>query len=210
MKILLFSDVHGNLPALEKVIQSEIVDGYINLGDVVNYGPWSNECVDYINNLENCINIEGNHERYFKAQKCNVKHPIVNVFFEESFKGFNKQDLILNYKKEIHFQGFKCVHTIESKYIFWDTEITLEENSIIGHSHQQFLREENGFKLINPGSIGQNRKYINLSNYIIWDTEKKKFDLKFMQYDIEILLQEMKNRNYPQQCIDYYNSKERY
>ena len=43
MRYLVFSDVHGNLPALEKVLNKENkVQGYINLGDVVNYGPWGN------------------------------------------------------------------------------------------------------------------------------------------------------------------------
>lgn len=207
---MIFSDVHGNLPALEKVINSESVDGYINLGDVVNYAPWSNECVEYIANLKNCINIEGNHERYFKAEKCNVRLPIVNSFFIESFKGFNKQGLIARYKDEIEFKNFRCVHTIESKYVFFDTEVELKENTMIGHSHQQFKREINGFTLINPGSIGQNRKYINLANYIIWETDTNAFELKFQKYNIDLVISEMRNRNYPIECINYYNDKERF
>lgn len=210
MKVLIFSDVHGNLPALEKVLKSESVDAYINLGDVVNYGPWSNECVEYINGLDNCINMEGNHERYFKAKACNVKHPIVNVFFQESFKGFTKQEIIAEYKNEANFENFRCVHTIESKYVFIDTEVSLTENTMIGHSHQQYLRKENEFTLLNPGSIGQNRKYINLTNYVIWDTVKNDFELKFQKYNVDLLLSEMKVRNYPIECINYYNDKARF
>lgn len=207
---MIFSDVHGNLPALEKVINSESVDGYINLGDVVNYAPWSNECVEYIDNLKNCINIEGNHERYFKAEKCNVKLPIVNAFFIESFKGFDNQKIIAEYKDELHFKNFRCVHTIESKYVFFDTEVGLKENTMIGHSHQQYIREVNGFTLINPGSIGQNRKYINIANYIIWETDINKFELKSLKYNIDLVISEMRNRNYPLECINYYNDKERF
>ena len=88
MRYLVLSDVHGNLPALEKVLQQEKseVDTYINLGDVVNYAPWSNECVELIADLKPCVNIQGNHEVYFLEGKCQVKHPLVPKFFEKSFE----------------------------------------------------------------------------------------------------------------------------
>ena len=64
-------------------------------------------------------------------------------------------------------------HNLKDKaYIFIDTNVKVQENSIIGHSHRQYFRKINDKLLINPGSVGQNRKFINLSNYIIWDIEK--------------------------------------
>ena len=52
MKIGIFSDIHGNLIALEKVLKDEKdLEEYIILGDVVNYGPWSNECVQILETL---------------------------------------------------------------------------------------------------------------------------------------------------------------
>ena len=66
MKVLVLSDVHGNLPSLEHVLKSEkSFDLLISLGDVVNYGPWSNECVDLLDTLENKILLKGNHEDAF-------------------------------------------------------------------------------------------------------------------------------------------------
>ena len=73
MKIAFFSDIHGNLPALEIAVKkSGKVDGYYILGDVVNYGPWSNECVQMLETLPNCIKILGNHEDYFINDILNV------------------------------------------------------------------------------------------------------------------------------------------
>ena len=44
MRTAIFSDIHGNLPALEIAIKNtKNIDRYIVLGDVVNYGPWSNK-----------------------------------------------------------------------------------------------------------------------------------------------------------------------
>ena len=66
LKIALLSDIHGNLPALEIAVKkSGDVDGYVVLGDVVNYGPWSNECVQMLETLPYCTKIRGNHEDYY-------------------------------------------------------------------------------------------------------------------------------------------------
>ncbi len=46
-----FSDVHGNLPALEAVlgdVQTRGVAGPLCLGDLVGYGPWPNEVAEVI------------------------------------------------------------------------------------------------------------------------------------------------------------------
>ncbi len=61
----LFSDVHANLPALERVLQKakELdVDGYIFLGDAVGYGPFPKECIERIANLPNLMAVRGNHD----------------------------------------------------------------------------------------------------------------------------------------------------
>lgn len=210
MKVLIFSDIHGNLPALENVLNKEEsnVDGYINLGDVVNYGPWSNECVERVSELKNCHHILGNHEEYFINQYCDVKNLLVLDFFNKCVKNFKHIEIIRSYNKSLTINEFKAIHTLGVKdYVFHDSDIELRENMLIGHSHQQFLRQIDGFTIVNPGSIGQNRKYINISNYVIWDLGKNTFELKELKFDLNIILNEMKAQNYPIECIEYYRSK---
>ena len=208
MLCLIFSDVHGNLPALEQVIKKEKdVEQYINLGDVVNYGPWSNECVELINSL-NCLNLIGNHEEYFINGRCDVKNDIVQAFFIKNYSSFEKLKLIRKYKSEILFNDFLLTHNLSNKgYIFKDTNVTLKMNTIIGHSHQQYQRFENKFNLINPGSIGQNRQDISYSNYIIWDTDKNKFFDKKIFLDPMNLINELIEREFPEICVNYYKNK---
>ena len=72
MMLAIISDIHGNLPALEKalnLIKKVKVDIYLFLGDVVGYGPWSNECVELISTLKNSFKIKGNHEDYYLKKK---------------------------------------------------------------------------------------------------------------------------------------------
>lgn len=209
MKYLLFSDIHGNLPALEDMIERErAVDGYVNLGDVVNYAPWSNECVEIVAGLKNCYNIKGNHEQYFIDEYCDVKNDLVLDFFNECSKGFKHKDIIMQYSDEITLNGFRIIHTLNKKqYIFHDTELTLDDDTILGHSHQQYERTIGGNRLINPGSVGQNRKFINISNYAIWNLEENTFEFKAFKFDFDYLISEMKNKKYPANCIDYYTTK---
>ena len=64
MKYAILSDIHGNLQALEAVyndLTKEQVDEIYNLGDFINYGPQSDEVVDFIIK-HNIHSILGNHE----------------------------------------------------------------------------------------------------------------------------------------------------
>ena len=170
MKVALLSDIHGNLPALEKVVSNtKDLDSYLVLGDVVNYGPWSNECVEFLDNLRDCIKLKGNHEDYFINGSCFSNNHLAKEFFSVCFEGFNKTSLIKDYSDHHILGDFTCIHTIEGEYIFEDTDIKIEKNYIIGHSHQQYEKIIDKFKIINPGSVGQNRKFINeICRYLVF------------------------------------------
>lgn len=63
MRILVLSDVHANLPALEAVL-ADAADSYDqiwNLGDTVGYGPFPNECMLKLNEIAS-IQLAGNHD----------------------------------------------------------------------------------------------------------------------------------------------------
>lgn len=63
MKILVISDVHANLTALEAVLSSAgTVDATWCLGDLVGYGPDPNECVERIRALPRLSCVMGNHD----------------------------------------------------------------------------------------------------------------------------------------------------
>lgn len=64
LQIAVFSDVHGNLPALEVVlndIQQRGIDQKFCLGDLVDFAPWGNEVIERIKSLHiPCL--MGNHD----------------------------------------------------------------------------------------------------------------------------------------------------
>lgn len=63
MNILIISDIHANLVALETVLNAAgDVDAVWNLGDIVGYGPRPRECVDRIVELKPAASLIGNHD----------------------------------------------------------------------------------------------------------------------------------------------------
>ncbi len=214
MIVTVFGDVHGNLPALEKLfkIEKPNTDLFISHGDVVNYGPWTNECIAFLSNIENCKLLKGNHEGYFIEGFYDGINEVARSFFDFCYEKFDRKLIgtISEYEIATSIPGLKIQHTIGKQYIFADTDISnidLESDYIIGHSHQQFERETGKFKIYNTGSIGQNREYINKSCYIKVNTEKNTVELKNFVHDINKVINQMKAENYPKICIDYYESK---
>lgn len=63
MRCLVLSDIHGNLPALETVLQNAgSVDAVYCLGDTVGYGADPNACIDALRALPNLSVVMGNHD----------------------------------------------------------------------------------------------------------------------------------------------------
>ena len=63
MRILIISDIHANLTALDAVLESAgSIDATWCLGDLVGYGPDPNECIARIRGLPGLVCLLGNHD----------------------------------------------------------------------------------------------------------------------------------------------------
>ena len=132
MKLAVFSDIHGNIQALNAIlkdIKKREVDQIISLGDVIGLGPSSNECMDKLNKLDNIVLIAGNHELYYT---------------KGIDRGHVLNDNVLNYNKWLH-KHINCdvkdeplEYIIEHKnkklyfthYFLRDSEYPFESSSI--------------------------------------------------------------------------------
>ena len=64
MRVLVISDIHANLTALEAVLEeAPEYDAVWCLGDLVGYGPDPNDCVERISQLEEIVCLIGNHDQ---------------------------------------------------------------------------------------------------------------------------------------------------
>lgn len=212
MKLAIFSDVHGNLLALERFLgeTQSIVDGYICLGDVVNYGPWNDECLELVHELPNTTFLEGNHERLFLGtESAEHEIPLVQSFLRHSRQFFSRSELISNLPTVFDIGPFRCEHTIDGRSVYADTAIEIERSYIIGHSHHQFRVERSGYEIVNAGSIGQNRKWIDMVDYAIMDGDSGDLQLMSINYDVDKFIAELRARQYPDACVEYYVRKTR-
>ena len=69
MKYAVISDIHGNLPALEAVMEDAARKGagrYLFAGDYSISGPWPDACVDLIRAVPEKTVIRGNEEKYLE------------------------------------------------------------------------------------------------------------------------------------------------
>ena len=97
MTILVISDVHANLQALEAVLDAEQdVDAIWCLGDLVDYGPSPNECIDVLR-ARGVLCIAGNHDRAatgdFDTSLFNRGARLCSEWTEQALTGDRKEFL---------------------------------------------------------------------------------------------------------------------
>ncbi len=178
MKLLILSDIHGNLSALNAVmayLKNVQIDAVAILGDLIDYGPHSNEAVQIVSRLKFPVvcNIWGNHE---DAILCEHYDRFSSPRGVESAKYtrtlLDDQSLFyLNTKMEksgcqtflIDGKKYLAVHgTLEDFY--WgkfDVQKELCAYSeydvvLMGHSHRPFFYEA-FFKSENPQTRNQKK-----------------------------------------------------
>ena len=71
MRVLILSDIHSNLEALEAALQQTEFDLLWVLGDLVGYGANPNEVVEKIRQLEPALIVRGNHDKVC----CGLEEP---------------------------------------------------------------------------------------------------------------------------------------
>ena len=76
-KIGVITDTHGNLAALVaalKLLDSEGCNEIIHLGDVVDIGPYSRECLDLLLSRQDVTCLLGNHDRDFADNQTQLRY----------------------------------------------------------------------------------------------------------------------------------------
>jgi putative phosphoesterase len=221
MKIGIISDIHGNHFALEKVLESASknkVEKLLVLGDIVGYYYHPNKAMDLLKKWDYEL-IQGNHERIMMQlnagnvemaslrNKYGCGHQIaIDKLSEQQFN-----ELVdAPEKKAVTIDGVNILMCHGSNwdadyYIYPDasTDVLSKCNEpsmdfvVIGHSHYQFVYRNRDSTLINVGSVGQSRTTGGVANWAIINTANKSFELKSTNYDVNILLEEVKQVDLP-------------
>ena len=161
MKYLIFSDVHGNLEALEAVVvrgKTLGVEFYICLGDIIGYGANPNECIETVRNFPDCVCVKGNHDAaVVDPSERSFFHSVALegvLYTEAELTEENKKyiaDLPYVYTTEL----FIAVHASPYKPESWEYVLDQggakrsfgamqQQVAFIGHSHTPVVFSDDG------------------------------------------------------------------
>jgi diadenosine tetraphosphatase ApaH/serine/threonine PP2A family protein phosphatase len=210
MRIAIVSDIHSNLEALTKALETikqHSADSIVCLGDIVGYGANPNECVDLVQAHCTAV-VLGNHEDA-------LFHPETLQHFSEharsaivwTHKRLTKQNLdyISSLPITHLFNGIRLVHASPFKpenwtYLFSDDDAAdmftsfPEPVCFIGHTHFPGIFSETGRVcgvskkerfIINVGSVGQPRDRNPQLSFGLFDTDTWTYENIRVPYDME-------------------------
>jgi predicted phosphodiesterase len=165
---LLF-DIHGNIPALERVIEQaddEGINRWLLGGDYGTPSPWPLETLDRLKQVPNATWIRGNGERWLREPPRDRPEVMESYAIFSGHLPEEVVDWLYALPPQAELDGVLYVHgsplsDIESfaPQPEPDEERLLagvrDRQVVFGHSHQQFRRPgPDGTELLNPGSAG--------------------------------------------------------
>ena len=169
MRYAVVADIHGNLPALEAVIDAmPAVDRWLCAGDIVGYNPWPADCLARIREL-NATTVMGNHDRAV-ASDTGFRFNSMAAAGVTYARGELNDDAIAwldgrPNRQTVADGEILLVHghpedpdrytypkEFEPAMLEGDARVT-----ITGHTHVQGVREFDEGVVMNPGSVGQPR-----------------------------------------------------
>jgi putative phosphoesterase len=215
MKIGIFSDVHGNVRAFEKVwkqLKDEVCDRYFFLGDICGYYYGQNEIIEILRDVGNLACLLGNHDRIFLDI-------LAGSYPEEKYIREYGRSLSL-LKDTITSENLQFLKSLEESLILEDYSIAMFHGSpwdklneyiyptddldrfsglpykfiLLGHTHYPMDKSVNGVRILNPGSCGQPRDYWQPS-YVLWNHETGDVQFKRVEYDTTLLIQELRRNS---------------
>ena len=178
VRIALISDIHGNLPALDAVLDDlkrQELDRVICLGDIC-FGPQAHECLERVRALE-CPVILGNWDSWSIDGFPPAENPVGTKLYEIGAwwaKLLTEDDraFVRTFAPTLEVplgngSRMLCFHGSPRSFSDWifattpDDELEDEFSGIDatvlagGHTHLQMLRRFGESMIVNPGSVGQ-------------------------------------------------------
>lgn len=206
MKIVVLSDIHSNLAALEAVASKlQQYDELYCLGDVVGYGPQPNEVIERLQQLRPTVVLMGNHDYA-------VITGDVDGFSSNAAKAVEWTRRKLSEAGRTYLSKLKPSAKFErsgmtlglyhgsprdplSEYILPGipeglgralVRLASARVVLLGHTHIPMLYGYDGNVLANPGSVGQPRDGDPRASFglLTLSPNEIKFDVQRVEYDV--------------------------
>ena len=215
MRYGVFGDIHGNLAALRAVwgrMETEKVDGYLCLGDIVGYGADAQACIELVRELDPIL-VGGNHDlavagklglEYFNIQAQSAvvwtrralsaddtewlgSLPLVRVVGDVTVAhGTIHSPETFEYM-QTPYDAHRSFQALETRTAFVGHShipVTFFEGTPITYSVATNIEVGDRTCIANPGSVGQPRDEDPRASYAIYDTETRVIDIHRVKYDV--------------------------
>jgi len=219
MTLLILSDIHGNWPALEAVLQAEpSPDAIAFCGDVVDYGPQPVECVRWLADSADHL-VRGNHDN---ALGFDVDCRCTREFREYSratrawhTRLLNKGEreflcsLLIRHWFEWQGKHFRMAHATPRGDLFeyltidqWADRVVGVDGDfvLLGHTHIQGMRAFGKLTVVNPGSVGLARDHRGKACYAVY--RDGQMELKQIPYEVERTVAALRAAPLPKHVIE--------
>jgi len=209
VKIVIISDIHGNLAALEALPETDF-DQLWCIGDLVDYGPRPHEVVEWVKRRAS-ITVRGNHDHAaglsvdpqcsppYKRLAAETLRYTQTVCTEEDLRFLS--DLKIQSETSVDSTRFYLVHATPTDPLFgyctedsdrWEKEVDWARSDllVVGHTHTPFIRHVGKTIIVNPGSLGQPKTGRPQACFAVW--EDGHLSLKEYEYPIEDTIRQIR------------------
>lgn len=229
IRLVVFTDVHANLPALEAALSSIHQHGYdilVHTGDAIAIGPFPAECMELLLSLPNAHLLMSNHDIWFASGLPEPRSPwmsdgeVLHQNWTHARLNPTLKPVVAQWKYVLTetFDGVKIsfMHyplTSEYEFIPAIQQPTVEELEsafaeypgeliFFGHHHPNSDTPGRA-RYINPGSLGCAKTAI--ARYCVVDIKKDHYIIehKSIPYDDTALFEAFEKREVPERSFIY-------
>lgn len=216
MRLLIFSDLHGNQYAwrafLSRIAETEY-DRMVFLGDIFGYYYGQNEIMEGLSGRKDLIWLKGNHDQYFldilenRADRQELASRYGSTYLRICPELVRMSGMLSRRSASCTFKAdglniLFCHGTPEDPSNgrhyprdSWKPSFCRQYDTVIcGHTHFRMARQENGKQWLNAGSLGQPRDG-NESGFLLFDTETRQYNYVDILYDKAPLFEEIQDKD---------------
>lgn len=215
MRVAAISDIHGNLPALEAVLEEirrKLPDVIVVCGDVA-AGPMPAETIDVLMKIDNVRFVCGNADRALIEEFDGKAPSPTSPFGGWCVKQLTREhrDFLASFEDTVTVDGVDgigrvlfCHATPRNDTDVMTIETPLDQMRphlegvdaamvVCGHTHMQFDRTVDGIRVVNAGSVGM--PYGEAGAYWAWLGPG--LDLRRTEYDLDAAAARIKEKDWP-------------